>query len=239
MFETPYVFLLNNTEPLSESLLPDGNFEAKDKWRLKDCVYAKEARLADNAGVLFAADKNGECSQSVTLENQGVYFLHFFLFGELLLEIKDGSGRYWHSKPNDIGEWKSEARTYSFSSPAQWNNKDIFFKTFNDNERVTITFRHAGNKKSFLDLVSLNRKSKSSTFSIIAVFEGVYSQDTASWAPGVQDTADGVATKSGTIKKVDYDKLSYLDKDFLFVSNRQDTDKVFKRILDIVKNAGG
>lgn len=238
LFDTPYVFLLNNTEPLSESLLPDGNFEAKDKWSLKDCVYDKEARLAESAGVLFEAGKNGECSQSVTLEKKGVYFLHFFLRGDLSLEIKDGSRRYWHANDADIGEWKSEARTYAFSSSNQWSNKDIFFKTFNDNERVTITFSRAGSAQAFLDLVSLNRKSKSSTFSIIAVFEGAYSYDTASWAPGAQDTAQGVVTKSGAVKKVDYEKLSYLDKDFIFGSNRQDADEVFNRILDIVKPAG-
>lgn len=167
-----------------------------------------------------------------------MYFLHFFLRGELNVEIKDGSRRYWHANDEDIGEWKSEARTYAFSSSNQWSNKDIFFKTFNDNERVTITFRRAGSAKAFLDLVSLNRKSKSSTFSIIAVFEGVYSYDTASWAPGAQDTAQGVVTKSGAVQKVDYEKLSYLDKDFIFGSNRQDADEVFNRILDIVKPAG-
>ena len=150
-----------------------------------------------------------------------MYFLHFFLRGELNVEIKDGSRRYWHANDADIGEWKSEARSYAFSSSNQWSNKTIFFKTENDMERVTITFRRAGSAKAFLDLVSLNRKSKSSTFSIIAVFEGAYSYDTASWVPGAQDTAQGVVTKSGAVKKVDYEKLSYLDKDFIFGSNRQ------------------
>lgn len=202
IFKTFYnnqnVYLVNNTEPFADNLLSDGNFEKRDAWSLVDAVYEREARFEETTGVLFNAA--GTCSQSVNVESVATYFLHFFMKGNIRVRITDNKGRYWNTiggKDGD-GVWSVHEYAVSFASE-NWTNKSVFFFTSNAVSNVTITFLYEPGYYAFLDYVRLNKKTAASTFSLIAVFEGVYTDETASLAPGTHDD----------IIQPDYSKMGY------------------------------
>ena len=202
IFKTFYnnknVYLVNNTEPFADNLLSDGNFEKQDAWILVDAVYAQEARFEETTGVLFNAA--GTCSQSVNVERGATYFLHFFMKGHIRVRITDNKSRYWHTTGGEDsdGAWSAHEYAASFASE-NWVNKSVFFFTDDTVSSVTITFLYEPGYYAFLDYVRLNKKTGASTFSLIAVFEGVYSDETASLAPGTHDD----------IIQPDYSKMGY------------------------------
>lgn len=217
-FANENVFLVNNTEAFEESLLIDGNFERKNGWELEDCSYEREARFEETTGVLFNA--SGICSQSVEVKADTSYFVHFFLKGNIRLKITDDKGRCWNPNGGEFGLWVTKEYMTSFKS-AEWNNRSIFFITDEDTKSVTISFVYEPGYYAFLDYVRLNEKTGASTFSLIAVFEGVYSDETAGLAPGTND--DIVSPDYDTMgyfspgemdaKKTEFDSLSYFNSE--------------------------
>ncbi|MGP1491249.1 MAG: hypothetical protein ACTTI6_09350 [Treponema sp.] len=190
MFKTFYnnqnVYLVNNTEPFADNLLSDGNFEKQDAWILVDAVYAQEARFEETTGIFFNAA--GTCSQSVNVERGATYFLHFFMKGNIRVQITDNKSRYWHTTGGEDsdGAWSEHEYAVSFVSK-DWTNKSIFFFTDDTVSNVTITFLYDPGYYAFLDYVRLNKKTGASTFTLIAVFDGIYTDETASMAPGRHD----------------------------------------------------
>ncbi len=199
-------------------MLTDGNFERQNGWTLEDASYEREARFEETTGVLFNA--SGSCSQSVSVSSDTVYFLHFFLKGDIRVQIIDNNGRYWSTTGGDDGDgaWASVETSMSYSS-TDWDNKSLFFITDESISSVTIKFLYASGSFAFLDYVRLNEKTGASTFSLIAVFEGVYSDETAALAPGTNDdiVAQDYSTMGyyspGTedVESVDDDSLSFFD----------------------------
>ena len=102
---------------------------------------------------------------------------------------------------------------------SDWDNKSFYFITDVNVTSVQVIFLYEPGYYAFLDYVRLNEKTGASTFSLVAVFEGVYSDETANLAPGTND--DIVAFDYDTMgfhspggedaEETDYDSLSYLD----------------------------
>ena len=215
-FNNQNVYLVNNTEKFEENLLEDGNFERKNAWTLTDCSYEHEARFEETTGVLFNA--SGSCAQSVSVSKDTSYFLHFFLKGNIRVQIKDNNNRYWNPKGGEFGAWSSTEYSMHFES-SDWDNKSFYFITDVNVTSVQVIFLYEPGYYAFLDYVRLNEKTGASTFSLVAVFEGVYSDETANLAPGTND--DIVAFDYDTMgfhspggedaEETDYDSLSYLD----------------------------
>ena len=215
-FNNENVYLVNNTEPFEDNLLEDGNFERKYAWTLEDCTYKHEARFEETTGVLFNA--SGTCLQSVNVAKDTSYFLHFFLKGNIRVQIKDNNGRYWNPKGGEFGSWSSAEYSLHFES-SDWDNKSFYFITDVNVASVQVIFLYEPGYYAFLDYVRLNEKTGTSTFSLIAVFEGVYSDETANLAPGTNDDivafdydTMGFHSPSGEdAGETDYDSLSYID----------------------------
>ena len=194
IFKTFYnnqnVYLVNNTEPFADNLLSDGNFEKQDAWALVDAVYEREARFEETTGVLFNAA--GTCSQSVNVERGPK--------GNIRVQITDNNGRYWNTTGGKDGDgvWSVHEYAVSFASE-NWANKSVFFFTDTAVSSITVTFLYEPGYYAFLDYARLNKKTAASTFSLIAVFEGVYTDETASLAPGTHDD----------IIQPDYSKMGY------------------------------
>ena len=147
------------------------------------------------------ADGNFEKQDAWALVDAStLYFLHFFMKGKIRIKIADNNGRYWNTTGGSDadGAWALHEYAASFASE-EWENKSVFFFTDNTVSNVTITFLYEPGYYAFLDYVRLNKKTGASTFSLIAVFEGVYSDETASLAPGTNDD----------IIKPDYSKMGY------------------------------
>lgn len=225
-FNNEHVYLVNNAEKYADSFLIDGNFENGDTWILDGCTYEREARFEETIGVLFNAA--GTCSQTVVVEANKVYFLHFFLKGNIRVKIQDNNGRYWNSSIGDFGQWQASERLQSFESANKWDNKSLFFINDRDVQAVTITFVYESGCYAFLDFVRLCEKTRASMFSLIVVFESIYSDKTMGLAPGTNDP----------IESVNYDKVSYLDHTFIFGATGKAIEEVYKELLDIVKPGG-
>lgn len=182
LFRNDKVYLINNTD--SSNLLINGNFEQTTGWTLEDCSYEREARFEETTGILFNA--SGFLSQNVSVNTETTYFLHFFLQGNIRVKITDNNGRCWNPNGGEFGAWVTTAHFASFES-SEWENHSIYFITDNNVSKVTIVFAYENGKCAFLDYTRLNEKDGSSTFSLIAVFEGVYNNKTAHFAPGKED----------------------------------------------------
>ena len=215
-FNNQNVYIVNNTESFADNLLVDGNFERMQGWTLEDCEYEREARFEETLGVFFNAA--GTCYQQVEVEANRTYFLHFFLKGNIKLKIFDNNNRYWKPSLGDFGGWNTEEYLMSFNSE-EWNNKSVFFITDESVTSVTIQFVYAPGFYAFLDYVRLNLKTRASTFSLIAVFEGVASDETASLAPFRDDPVKAYNFENTgyfsegeqDVDRINYDNLNYFD----------------------------
>lgn len=231
------VYLVNNTEPFADNLLADGNFEKWNAWFLVDASYERKARFEETTGVFF--NGTGSCSQSVHIEKNATYFLHFFMKGSIHLQITDNNGRYWNSKGGEDsdGAWVDNKYDLSFTS-ADWDNKSAFFFTDSTVSSITVTFLAAPSYYAFLDYVRLNKKTEASTFSLIAVSEDVYAPETASLAPGENDYepdytkfgyfSPGEEDSSESLQ--DYDNMTYADERLSIASDSFDFSDEYKSI---------
>jgi len=185
-FGTDEVYIVNHTNPIEENLITDGGFESQNSWRLDGCEYADEARFSERTGVKFA--DVGTCRQTVNnLSHNATYFLHFFLKGKIAVQIKDNNGRYWNPQAGEFGSWVGAEKTTEFYSPGKWDAKRIFFLTDGTVSAVTVTFIGLPSESAYLDYVRLFLKEAYSSFTLIAIFGGIYTGDTLGLAPGTDD----------------------------------------------------
>lgn len=228
LFKNENVYLVNNTD--TSNLLVNSTFEKENSgWQLNNCSYEREARFEGTYGV--SLNTNGTVSQSVILKSESTYFLHFFLKGAIKLKITDNNGRFWNPGGGDIGTWASIEHNMSFTS-TDWDNISVFFATDKTVTAVTIEFSYSTGEHSFIDYARLNEKTGASTFSLIAVFEGVVNENnkTAHFAPGTSDEEFA--------GNIDYSKASYFDNTFIFGSAGMTAEKVYQELLDILQPGG-
>lgn len=220
-FNSENVWLVNNTD--DENLLINGDFENQDAWILADgASYEREARFEGTTGILF--NSSGTLGQTVNVNAKTVYFLHFFLRGNVRVKITDNNGRCW-IPDGDTGAWSNTEHWNSFVSN-DWCNRSIFFINDSRVSSVTVTFGYETGHYGFVDYVRLNKKTKASIFSLIVVFEATATDDTANLAPGTNDpivahdydhmmygspgSAD--ATQAQVEPMEGYDNMTYLDE---------------------------
>ena len=197
-FGTDKVYIVNNTNPAEENLISDGDFEKQNNsWQLDGCAYDSEARFCERTGVKFA--DVGTCKQTVSVERNSTYFLHFFLQGKIAVQIKDNNGRYWNPQTGEFGSWSDTPKSTEYSAD-KWDAKSIFFLTDNTTTAVTISFIGLPGENAFLDYVRLFLKMAYSTFTLVVIFGGIYTDDTMGFAPGTDDP----------IKRRNYDGYGHL-----------------------------
>ncbi len=220
LFDNDNVYLVNNTD--EENLLTNGNFERDTGWSLNDCSYEREARFEETRGILFNA--SGFLTQSVSVNTDTTYFLHFFLKGSIRVKITDNNGRCWipDEDSDDLGLWGSAEHYETFTSD-NWANKSLFFITDDSVASITVEFAYVSGEYAFVDYSRLNEKTGSSTFSLIAVFEGVYNDKTAHFAPGEEDPI---------VAPADYKKYGY------YAAGEEDSKEVAEGASSFIENDG-
>jgi len=184
-FNTEYVYIVNNTNPINENMLLDGDFELQNNsWMLDGCSYDEEARFSERTGIKFYGI--GACKQTVSVVSNTTYFLHFFLEGKIVVQIKDNNGRYWDNYKGEFGDWINTTKSVEYSAK-KWDAKNLYFITDNDVSNVTIMFIGLYNESAYLDYTRLFKKEAYSTFTLLAVFGGIYTVETLGFAPGKDD----------------------------------------------------
>lgn len=226
-FDTENVFIVNNTEPFTDNLLTDGDFEeAVNGWNVTGGVsYDNNARFEGETGIQLVSE--GDVSQTVEkIKANSVYFIHFFVKGKIKVNITDNNGRSWNSDSTEFGEWVQSEYWKSFSSK-EWNNMDFYIRTDDTVDSIKVSFAYDG-VESMLDYVRLNGKTRTSTFSVIVKSGASATDETSNLAPGQSDSVQGV----------DYKIMSYYDKNYILGSPGTSLYNTGLKILEIVKPAG-
>jgi hypothetical protein len=218
-FGTNQVFIVNDTNGIEENLLPDGDFEEKNAWILEGCAYDSLARFSERIGVYF--NSPGICKQTVSVDNDSTYFVHFFLSGNIEVQIKDNNNRYYDAARGEFGEWVNDPAADNFSS-SDWDAKRIFFLTDALVNSITISFIGKSDGIALLDYVRLFKKGNWSSFTIIANFTGIYTTDTLAMAPGKDDP----------VRRRDYSIYGHFSD-----GRNDDSDPVNPDNLSFVENA--
>jgi hypothetical protein len=227
-FNIQDIFIVNDTNHISENLFLDGDFEEKNAWMLEGCVYDESARFSEGTGILF--DAPGSCWQSVNVDIDSAYFVHFFLDGHIRVQIRDNNERYWDAGRGEFGEWTDSKKATDFSTN-QWDAGRLYFLTDERVKNVSISFVGINDDIAMLDYVRLFKKGNYSSFTLIASFTGLYTVDSLSMAPGKSDTEnDGI--------NINYDIMSYIGHSNLFGNDMIKPESVYTQILEIVKPGG-
>ena len=243
-FGSEFVYIVNNTDDVKNSLLSDGGFEANSgAWEFDSCGVSQAACFCGRAGLLLHG--NGKCSQKVKVIPGSAYFLHFFHAGSVRVEIKDGSGRHWQPTApcgDGFGSWVTQGAETGFTGkPGQWEAGSVFFIADESVSSATVSFMGTGKKTAFLDYARLFKKEAYPSFSLVAVFPGRYTPETMGLAPG---TGDPIIARNyagykhfsgGThdADRTDYGKLSFFDsaavnegKEPVLAEGRDDTGEI-------------
>jgi hypothetical protein len=183
-FGTKQVFIVNDTNSIQENILLDGDFEEKNAWILEGCAYHSSARFSERLGVYF--NSPGTCRQTVSVDSESTYFIHFFLNGNIGVEIKDNNNRYYDAALGEFGDWAKNSVVNNFSA-SDWDAKRVFFLTDTLVSSVTISFIGEAEGIARLDYVRLFKKGNWSSFTIIANFTGIYTAETLAMSPGKDD----------------------------------------------------
>jgi len=216
-FNTDLVFIVNDTNSIEENLFLDGDFEEKNAWTLEDCTYDEAACFSERLGILF--DSPGTCKQSVNVDADSTYFIHYFLNGNIGVQVKDNNGRYWDAARGEFGEWVNTAVVNNATSNT-WDAKHLFFLTDGNVNKVTVSFI-GGTGIAMLDYVRLFKKYAYSSFTLIADFIGRYTSDTLAMAPGKDDP----------VKRKDYSIFGH------FSDGKHDSDTTDPDNLSFVETA--
>jgi len=124
--------------------------------------------------------------QAVNVSPNETYFLHFFLQGKIAVRIRDNNGRYWNPDAGEMGEWTQAEKLITFAAE-KWDAKSIYFLTDGSVSRVNICFVGLRSECAYLDYIRLFLKENYSTFTLLAIFGGIYTEDTLGMAPGTDD----------------------------------------------------
>jgi hypothetical protein len=218
------VFIVNDTNGIEENLLLDGDFEEKNVWILAGCAYDSSARFSKNVGVYFSSP--GICKQIVSVNSNSTYFLHFFLRGNIGVQIKDNNNRYYDAAHGEFGEWVTNHAINDFSA-SDWDAKRIFFLTDSQVNSVTISFIGKVEGIALLDYVRLFKKDNYSSFTLIANFTGTYTSNTLGMSPGEDDP----------VEMVDYNNMSYIEQSNILGSGKEQ-GSIYADLLNIVRPSG-
>lgn len=187
-FKYANIFIQENTRDESENLIVDGNFEeGSSSWNFNNSSLTSVDKFAGQNSVLL--NSGSELSQIVHLEDIGCYTVHFFMKGELNLRIKNSNNQYWDF---DNLVWDNNLKEKKFNCD-NWNNQSCFFLT---DVSTDITLSFNGIQGTFLDYISLFKKKKNATFTVVCQFEGVTADGALILAPGSDDPVNDKIDRS-------------------------------------------
>jgi hypothetical protein len=232
-FETEFVYIVNNTNESKDNLIQNGDFEMKNAWTLKNCFYDQEARFCDRTGMRF--NFPASCKQTVILQPNSTYFLHFFVKGFISVEIKDNNDRYWNGREGEFGEWQSAPCLNPIPVKTDWDAASVFFLTDEAVQGVTISFAGGGEYVTYLDYVRLFKKENYSSFTLVVNYGGYYTQEAIAMAPG---TRDPMLKVNGDEYNVDYGSMSYFEQSHLFGVEGAKMKSVCVELLESVGPGG-
>ena len=140
------IYLVENTNKIDDenpeyaNLLKDGDIDTDtpSDWTLINCVASPNANFSKSYGILLN-ESGGILSQSVNINAESAYYLHFFLKGKIDVSVKSNSDKYWDFTSKT---WKNTPVYNRFESVEDWSNQSLFFITGENDSSVEIAFSY-------------------------------------------------------------------------------------------------
>jgi hypothetical protein len=229
IFETYFagieVFVVENTSNIN--LAVNGDFEeGNEGWNIEGgAELSYSARLSGSRG-LYINRVSGAVSQSFTLE-RGVYVLHFFLQGNIDVEIRNSTGKYWDM--NSL-EWLDNAPANKFESGI-WDDKSMFIKVLpGEEDTVNIKFIGTEGYVVTLDYVRLYKKLPYPAYTVIVKYEGYTIADkTLHLGKGMEDPDPAITW---------YPRESYFDNSYVVGRIGAYRKEVYLSLLELIRPRG-
>ena len=216
------IYIVNNAQNYSASVLSNGDFEENTGseeegtltpagWTLSGSVtYSSEddEHFENSHGIAFTGS-DGVCSQSVTLSESSLYFLHFFLTGKVRVAIVGPDGLYWNAESE---AWQEDEYYTAFenTSSDDWQQQSMHFTSDAAGSYTVIFQGDEEDAAGCIDLVMLFLKDITPSYLLIAVYNG----DSTVVTQGAYYAKDGSDDdESREANGWDYDTFSYLAPD--------------------------
>ena len=224
---------IDDTDPGLRNLLLDGDIaeEEPTDWTLTNCNAEQAARFSGAYGISLK-NTGAKLSQTVDVNSSSTYFLHFFIKGSVLVQIKNNSNKYWD---NHDKTWKSSEVNNVINSIDAWNNRSLFFITEEETESVSITFLYNG-ILTYIDYFRLFAKQNYSSFTVIVHFDGNTGSKVFGLAAGDDDP--NIETTSPTPPQPRYSNYGYFDQSFLSGVAAGYAKDVYEELLDYLRSQG-
>ncbi len=238
-FHASDIYLLENTNDIEDSLLQmisDIDFENGSKWVLKNCELTAAASFSKSKGVEFTSSESDEnVAQTITVNNNHVYFLHWFMKGNLRVRVKNNTtGLFWD---NSSKEW-SESENFAFFESSDWSNKNFFFSLKNissGDSEIEISFWNVKNEECYLDYVLCFKKQLYPSFTLIVHYTGEMAKNAMALAEGEKDNPEENIPENIEIKKENWE---YYNQGFLTGPQSGYADDVYDELLEYVRSVG-
>lgn len=167
-FSLSQVFVIDNTNDISENLIQDGEFEKIESgyWIFSNSTYDKKARFSKGLGALI----NGFIAQSVQVEKNKTYFLHFFYRGKGNVSFKNEKNNYWNDKTK---EWQKSESYINFASD-KWTDFSTWIRSEDfesESENVEIKIENSDTDLC-VDYVRFFKKNPYASFTVLVHFDG-------------------------------------------------------------------
>ena len=237
-FPHAVVYLVENTnkidapEPGLGNLFLDGDIDTDTPtdWTLSNCSATADARFSKSYGIELD-QAGGSLSQTVNIDDEATYFLHFFLKGKVAVQVKDNTDKYWN---NTTKTWSDTAVDNIFEKD-EWDNISLYFITQEHASSVTVYFNYV-DTLTYVDYFRLFKKQPYSSFTVIAHFEG----DTAVNAFGLAagDADPNITTTEPTPPQPRYGNYGYYDKSFLSGVPAGFAQDIYEDLLDYLRSQG-
>lgn len=237
-FPSATIYLVENTNKIDDprpgygNLFLDGDIETTTPtdWTLTDCSVTTDARFSGSFGVELN-QFGATLSQEVTIDSSAAYFLHFFLKGNVNVQIMDNHNKYWNFSSK---EWEDTAVDNNFTSE-EWNNQSLFFITNNNASKVTVSFIYV-DTDTYVDYFRLFAKQPFGSFTVIAHFEGNNAVNAFGLAAG--DADPNIETTEPTPPQPRYGNYGYYDKSFLSGVAAGFAQDIYEDLLDYLRSQG-
>lgn len=238
-FEQAEIYIIENTGLVSsgidnENIINDPDFQSQDVWET-DAEYSRDARFSKTYGIKTS---NGSyCKQTVNIDEETDYMLHFFLKGKVRVEIKDSNNKYWDSREYfdtdtqtwKLGKWVEDEVYTVFNTSNNWKSQLLPFITDSDVTDVEINF--IGENVSYMDYVRLFEKHDYPTFTVIAQFEGQSARGALGLAAGNEDPIEDSTNEY-------YKNAGYYNQSFLTGVNTGFAMDIYNDLLDYLRPVG-
>ncbi len=238
-FHASDVYLLESTNDVEDSLLQkitDNDFENGTKWIFENCGLTTAASFSKSKGVEFtAAAENESAAQTVTVNNNHVYFLHWFMKGCLRVRIKNNTtGLFWN---NSAKSWSSSENLAEFES-SEWSNKSLFFSLKNiasGASEIEISFCNVPDKACYLDYVLCFEKQLYPSFTLVVHYTGEMAKNAMAIAEGRKDSLEENIPENIAVKKENW---GYYNDAFITGPQSGYADDVYTELLEYVRSVG-